>query len=56
MENKYKEGYLACIKAILRELDNHPGVEITREVLKERLIDLLLVKDAELDDYIDEVD
>ena len=53
MENKYKEGYLACIKDILRELDNHQEVEITREVLKDRLVDLLLVKDAELDDEVD---
>lgn len=53
MNNLYKAGYERCITDILKELKEHPDTLITREVLEERLKNLHLVKEAELDDWLD---
>ena len=55
MNNFYKNGYLDCIRAILKEAEEHKD-EISYDTLKERLVDLFLVKEVEFDDWIDDVE
>ena len=55
MRNYYKDGYMDCINAILKEVKEHKE-EISLggyTLIKDRLIDLFLVKETELDDYIE---
>lgn len=55
MRNYYKDGYMDCIHAILKEAEKHKE-EISlggSSIVIAQLVDLLLVKETELDDYIE---
>ena len=53
MRNFYKDGYLACIKAILDDSAKHKN-EVDYDRLAKQLQELEIVKDCELDDCIDD--
>lgn len=53
MRNFYKDGYLACIKAILDDSAKHEDA-VNYDKLVKQLQELEIVKDCELDDWIDD--